>query len=203
MTCPGCHSEIPDQSGLCPGCGVQLAAAESRAPLPTQRLPAAELDPLIGTLLAGKASTYIQASTWIGLWTPSNGAPQSKVAAQRAIELDPALADAYVALGYARMNFDWDWAGAKQDLKRALQLSPRSSLALDGGNPSSAYLRAGRETDRLDSLAGAMREPLFWRSQTQPAVDDSQPITLRALCEPAGRAGAVNENPFDYRTKEQ
>ncbi len=94
---------------------------------------AVEIEPGYAPAQAGLALAYIFASTWnsIGVWTPGEGVPRGKAAAQRAIELDPELADGYVARGYARMNYDWDWAGAEEDFATALKLSPRSSLALD------------------------------------------------------------------------
>jgi serine/threonine-protein kinase len=93
---------------------------------------AVEIEPDYAPAHAGIALAYIQASTWIGLWRPQEGVPKGIEAAQKAIELDPVIADAYVAMGYMRMNFDWDWAGAEKDFKKALELNPHSPLALDG-----------------------------------------------------------------------
>lgn len=76
---------------------------------------------------AGMAMTYCWGSSW--LLPPREAAPKAKAAAQRAIELDPNLADAYVARGAARVVFDWDWSGGESDLQRALEFSPHSSLA--------------------------------------------------------------------------
>jgi serine/threonine-protein kinase len=94
---------------------------------------AIEIEPNYAPAYAGIALAYVFASTWnySGLWSPKEGVPKGKVAAERAIELDPMLADAYVAMGCARMNFDWDWPGAEKDFKRALEMSPYSPLALD------------------------------------------------------------------------
>jgi serine/threonine-protein kinase len=94
---------------------------------------AIEIEPNYAPAHAGTALAYVFASTWnsSGRWSPKEGVPKGKVAAERAIELDPMLADGYVAMGYARMNFDWDWSGAEKDFKRALELSPYSPLALD------------------------------------------------------------------------
>jgi len=94
---------------------------------------AIEIEPNYAPAYAGTALAYVFASTWnsSGRWSPKEGVPKGKMAAERAIELDPMLADGYVAMGYARMNFDWDWPGAEKDFKRALELSPYSPLALD------------------------------------------------------------------------
>lgn len=54
--------------------------------------------------------------------------PKGKEIAERAIRLDPMPAEADVALGYARMNCDFDWAGAEREFRRAVELDPNSVL---------------------------------------------------------------------------
>src|SRR5437762_13807463 len=53
--------------------------------------------------------------------------PQAKQAALRAVELDDSLAEAHTALGSMMFFFDWNWAGAESQFKRALELDPRSA----------------------------------------------------------------------------
>jgi TolB-like protein len=115
---------------------------------------AIEIEPDYAPAHAGVALTYLTASTRMSLWPPREGVPQGKEAAQRAIQLDPTLADAYVARGLARFSFDWDWAGAEQDFQRALELNPNSSLALDGY----ANLLAPRR--RFDEAAALLSKAL-------------------------------------------
>jgi len=55
--------------------------------------------------------------------------PQARAAAQKALELDDRLTEAYVARGYLQYTYDWDWAGAENTLKHALELDPNN---LDG-----------------------------------------------------------------------
>ena len=50
-------------------------------------------------------------------------------AAQKAVELDPKLADGYVQLGLSRGLASFDWSGARQDFDHALQLEPSNSDA--------------------------------------------------------------------------
>jgi serine/threonine-protein kinase len=97
-----------------------------------------------------KAITFFQeavrlepdyASAWVGLadsynlLTPyrnlpaSQSYPKSKEAALRALALDPALGEAHAALGVVRGEYDWDWAAAERDFKRALELSPNYAPA--------------------------------------------------------------------------
>ena len=48
---------------------------------------------------------------------------QARQFAATALELDPSLADAHLALGMVREIFDWDWAGAESEFRQAIQLN--------------------------------------------------------------------------------
>ncbi|HYL97005.1 MAG TPA: tetratricopeptide repeat protein, partial [Terriglobales bacterium] len=58
------------------------------------------------------------------------GTPLEKVrekaawSAQKAIELDPSSAEAHNSLGGIREFWDWDWAAAEREYKRAIELNP-------------------------------------------------------------------------------
>jgi DNA-binding SARP family transcriptional activator/TolB-like protein len=55
--------------------------------------------------------------------------PEARRAAVRAIELDPGLAEAHVALGLIRMFFDWDMRGAEEAYRRAIRSNPGYAAA--------------------------------------------------------------------------
>lgn len=59
-----------------------------------------------------------------GELTPEEAGSHAKSAASRALQLDENLAEAHVSLAEARFGFDWDWAGAEQGFKRAIELDP-------------------------------------------------------------------------------
>jgi serine/threonine-protein kinase len=52
-------------------------------------------------------------------------------ATARALELDPALAEAHAVLGHLKYACDYDWAGGEAELKRAIELNPNSGEAYD------------------------------------------------------------------------
>lgn len=54
---------------------------------------------------------------------------RARVAAQRAVDLDPRSSAAHVALGFLLFRYDWDWSAAERELRRALELQPASALA--------------------------------------------------------------------------
>jgi len=53
--------------------------------------------------------------------------PKARAAAQRALDLDNTLGDAYATLAHVRLH-DWDWAGLDEEFKRALELTPGSAM---------------------------------------------------------------------------
>lgn len=56
------------------------------------------------------------------LTTPAEGLPKARAAAERALRLDPGVADAHVTLLHIHMDFDKDFASATRDLETARQL---------------------------------------------------------------------------------
>jgi len=56
------------------------------------------------------------------LTTPAEGLPTARAAAERALRLDPAVADAHVTLLHIHMDFDKDFAAATRDLEKARRL---------------------------------------------------------------------------------
>jgi serine/threonine-protein kinase len=71
----------------------------------------------------------ISAAMLAGYLPPREGFARAKAAAQRAVALDSQLAEAYVSLGRARHLHDWDWKGAEDAFRRAIDLNPRYALA--------------------------------------------------------------------------
>lgn len=50
--------------------------------------------------------------------------PRAKEAAQRALEYDPDLAEAYLAVGMYKIYYEWDFSGGEEAFLRALALNP-------------------------------------------------------------------------------
>jgi TolB-like protein/Tfp pilus assembly protein PilF/tRNA A-37 threonylcarbamoyl transferase component Bud32 len=61
-----------------------------------------------------------------GYLAPKESYPKAKEAVMKALELDDNLGEAHAQLGYLKMLFDWDFAGAEHEFERALKLSPGS-----------------------------------------------------------------------------
>jgi len=85
------------------------------------------LDPNYALAHAGIAD-YYRASANIGLLAGSGALPRAKAAALAALKLDDTLAEAHAMLGSAKALADFDWAGAEQEFRRALELNPTSGF---------------------------------------------------------------------------
>jgi serine/threonine-protein kinase len=64
-----------------------------------------------------------------GDMNPGEVLPKAKAAAQRAVEIDDALAEAHCSLGSVFFWYDWNWKEAEEHFIRALELDPNSSIA--------------------------------------------------------------------------
>jgi tetratricopeptide (TPR) repeat protein len=65
-----------------------------------------------------------------GMDTTGAGYAKATQAAERALALDPAEADAYVALAVARMQYNLDWAAAAEALAKARAIDPNNPQLL-------------------------------------------------------------------------
>ena len=84
---------------------------------------AVRLDPHYAQAHVGIADYYNWAAIF-GLGTPGENFPPAKAAAIRALELDDSLAEAYAALAFTNLCYDWDWETAEQRFRRAIELNP-------------------------------------------------------------------------------
>ena len=89
---------------------------------------ALEIDPTYALAYGGLAEAY-RASSISGDMPPRDVFPKAKAAALKALEIDESLADVHATLGMIHIWFDWDWAGAERECKRAIDLNPNSGDA--------------------------------------------------------------------------
>jgi TolB-like protein len=80
-------------------------------------------DPNYAAAYAGLSEALILLPRYTGAY-PSETRPQSRVAALKALELNPNLAEAHNALAKIAMDYDVDFAEATREFKRAIALNP-------------------------------------------------------------------------------
>jgi serine/threonine-protein kinase len=83
---------------------------------------AVTIDPGSGLAHAALANAYREQDTWASLG-PGRSAALIRSEATRAVELDPDLAEAHLALARVHLEVDWDWPAAERELGRALELN--------------------------------------------------------------------------------
>jgi TolB-like protein/Flp pilus assembly protein TadD len=88
-------------------------------------------DPTFAPAYVGLANSYTALGTIFGGASPSETRPKVMSAAQKALELDPSLAEAHVLLANV-LQEEWHWGEAGSEYKRALELAPNSAAAHAG-----------------------------------------------------------------------
>lgn len=89
---------------------------------------AEEKDPTFALAFSGLADSYALLCD-IGVVRPADEMPKAKAAAQKAVDADPTLAEAYTSRAFVRLAYDWDWLGAQSDFQQALKLNPKYPTA--------------------------------------------------------------------------
>ena len=84
-------------------------------------------DPNDALAYAGLADSYSSFVFPLGVVAPRKVMPKAKEAAQRALAIDKALGEAHASLAYITFFYDWDWAAAEKEFKRALELNPNNA----------------------------------------------------------------------------
>ena len=88
-----------------------------------------EIDPSFGAAWAALARTYFAMSEAAGPVTSKGAIEKARSATAKALQLAPNAAEAHTALQRLK-SFDWDWKGAEQEARRALELEPANTTVL-------------------------------------------------------------------------
>ena len=126
---------------------------------------AIQRDPNYALAYAGQADAYALLADF-NVLPAKEVMPKVKMAADKAIQLDPALAEAHTSLAWA-LYHQWDWAAAEKEFKQAIELNPGYAPA---HSAYGEYLVAlGRLDEALSELNRAHE------------LDPSSPVTNLAL----------------------
>jgi len=120
--------------------------------------------------------------------SPSDAFPRAIVAARRAIELDPSLAEPHATLGYAALYYDWDGARSEEEFRLTIHLSPEYStghqwyanLLTAQGRFAEAIteMRRAQELDPLSLIANAALGFVYYHAGQYGAARDQLEHTL-------------------------
>ena len=113
---------------------------------------AVEKDPDYALAYAGLANAYVSMVA-DSLLPKAEAIPKAKEAAMKALQLDDSLSEAHVASARIMTYYDWDWAGAEREFKRAIELNTNSS---DAHREYAAYLtNVGRSEQAIAEVKQA------------------------------------------------
>jgi tetratricopeptide (TPR) repeat protein len=125
---------------------------------------AISLDPNYGLAYSGLAFNYINSEDWF--IPPREGVPKARDAAVKALSIDEALADAHLSLAMIAHWYEWDWAAAEREFRRAIELNPNDPkphafysmyLAPMGRNEESlAEAKRAQQLDPVSAEANAI-----------------------------------------------
>jgi DNA-binding winged helix-turn-helix (wHTH) protein/tetratricopeptide (TPR) repeat protein len=178
-------------------------------------------DPYFAEAWAALAETYTGAG--ITQFMPIDAAiKQARTAALRALELNPQLASAHASLGTIKLHYDFDYAGAEQELLAARAVDDRYSRIwhtfglLRGyqGRTDEAfqYFGRARELEPMTLLYTYSYASLLYQTRryedaiefvrpmlaAQPRFDQARGVLIRALVETGDVKGALEQLPLRY-----
>jgi len=89
-----------------------------------------DADPNYAAGYSGLADSYALSGDWeYGILSPQDAFPKAKVAAIKALALDDDLSEAHTSLAFILDLYEWSWASAEKEYRRALALNPGYATA--------------------------------------------------------------------------
>jgi len=136
---------------------------------------AVALDPNYALAYTGIADAHSNLSMGFNFapMRPALGLPKAKEAALRALEIDNTLAEAHVSLAVVKERWDWDFAAAEREYKRAIELNPDYATA---HHRYAVFLSAMGRFD--ESIAEQDRARQLDPLSLVIAVDSARPFSL-------------------------
>jgi serine/threonine protein kinase/Tfp pilus assembly protein PilF len=89
---------------------------------------ALNLNPTSAPAYAGLADCYNMLATY-GQMAPTEAFPKARNSSERALAIDPTLAEAHAALAYTSFRGNWNWAEAEREFKEAIRLNANYASA--------------------------------------------------------------------------
>jgi TolB-like protein/DNA-binding winged helix-turn-helix (wHTH) protein/cytochrome c-type biogenesis protein CcmH/NrfG len=149
---------------------------------------ATQLDPSYARAWVGLSKArYDQADT-AGSLPTEEGYRLAREAVDRALALDPNLAEAHIQIGFIKRVVDFDWVGESESIQRAIALEPGNPESLRTAAVSAALfghfdeaLELARRAIELDPLNAGSRYRLGWVEYQMGALDEAVADLKRSL----------------------
>ena len=147
------------------------------------------IDPNYAAAYAGLADAYILAGSYGNSFlAPKTAMPRAKEAAEKALALDNNSAEGHTSLAYIKLTYDWDWKGAEEEFRRALDLNPKYVTAhhwyshelMAEGRVQESHLQS-EEALNLEPTNVLMNEHMAWHHMMAREYDRSIPQALKTI----------------------
>jgi TolB-like protein/Tfp pilus assembly protein PilF len=150
-------------------------------------LRALDIDPSYAPAYAAMARSHYTLG-FFGQARPDDAFAALRSAAQRALQLDPQLADAHAVLALYDLHYAWDWNSADARFRQALELSPNHAqvrhdyahFLLAAGRTGDSVVESARAV-RLDPGNTMLKACAGWHDFTDRAYDNAVAQALGAL----------------------
>lgn len=133
----------------------------------------------------GRAYSIEAGRGWVAV---DDGFARSRKATERALSIEPELAEGHAQLGRILAVHDWDLKGAEVAYRRALELAPGNSVVLDGASilfyklsRLDDAMELGRQVVSLDPLSAAYWHNYGYTSHAAGYLEESEKAFRRAL----------------------
>jgi DNA-binding winged helix-turn-helix (wHTH) protein/TolB-like protein len=144
---------------------------------------AVEKDPTYALAYSGLADSHIGTSFY-HYAAPHAAMPLARTAALKALEIDPALAEAHTSLAHVEANYEWDWTESERLSRRAIALKPGYATAhqwfgihclapLGRLEEALAETRSARQLEPLSAVFNAfVGATLFFARRYDEAIEE-------------------------------
>jgi len=143
---------------------------------------AVKLDPSFAPAYSGLSDAYVWAGLNEGFMTSAEAMPKAKETALKAVQLDDKSAEAHTSLAVFKSFYEFDWAGAESEFRRAIELNPNYAFAHDQFGLALALqghldeaVAEGTQAAELDPLSPQIAvDPVFaiaWQGRYPAAKD--------------------------------
>jgi serine/threonine protein kinase/tetratricopeptide (TPR) repeat protein len=148
---------------------------------------AIEADPAYAGAYSGLADGY-GVLGFYSIVAPADAFPKARAAAARALEIDPQQAEAHGPMAYTMHYYDWDFAGAEKEFRRALSERPNNAIArlyyanlLTSRQRFDEALAQLDEARRLDPLSLIIQSSTAWTHYYAHHYEDALREESKAL----------------------
>jgi serine/threonine protein kinase/Tfp pilus assembly protein PilF len=144
---------------------------------------AIKLDSNYALAYTGLADCYVLGN--LLQMSPKEAMPIAIEKTNMALSIDPELAEAHTSLAKIKLSYEWDWAGAESEFKRAIQLKPGYATAhqwfgvylseMGRHDESLEHRKKALELDPLSlSISTGVGRAYFWARRYDEAIQHLQ-----------------------------